>query len=254
MDSTIHSKTPLTDLQSETPFELILEPNEITIPIKTPVEINCRLIGGIPPYQDITWLKNSDDDPVTIFPTSATNRVTICFTTLGTFAIYATAADSADHTSSKQLTIKVTRPILKTSIIPSEVTLDIGDTHCLVMNHVGGSTIEDTGWLPANSGYEIQSKTRTKATIKALAEGTYILSGYLSDTETTAIAHGTITITNTYPWTNYFIVILDKIKKVNSRFFDRLINYLDTYKKEELSDSTKRNSLSDLGSESKRRF
>jgi hypothetical protein len=218
--------------QSDLPFELFLDLNEATIPISTSIDINCHLLGGIAPYSDIIWLKNSDDDPLIITNITSTN-VRISCKAIGTFVVYATATDSADHTSSKQFIIKITHPSLKTSIQPSEITIDIGNTISLAITYTGGAgpKIEDIGWLPnVLGGYEAQTKGRSKIVIKGMTEGTHILSAYVSDSETTSIAHATIVITNDYPWINYFILMIDKIKKVNNDFFDRMSNYLNGFK------------------------
>ena len=195
--------------------------------ISQPVTIDCRITGGLEPYTPVSWFKNVDDDPITITPFIEFNRAVIVSEHIGTYIIYVTVSDAEDTTSSKQFTLEVKDTQLTLNIDPSSLKLDVGDTAKLTLkfNRERFET-DESGWCENSDGYVFETKTHTKAVIKALKEGSYDLSAWASTIDGTIFDHSTITVHDNYPTINYIIGTIEYIKTINNCFYDWVIKNL----------------------------
>lgn len=213
--------------------------NKINIPTNKNITIEYKIAGGEPPYHDIELLKNNDDDPIVILKN--TDTFDISSNQSGNFIIYVIATDSNENICHKQLIVEVTRQPLTALITPDIIHMNINDTACVTLLYFGGNfqKIEETGWLiDKSNGYSMtesisacdgvtnDNTDKISVSIKALKEGTFILSGYVSDSSTTCIANVNIIITNDDPWLNFLVSIITKIKTINDSIFDYAIRFL----------------------------
>jgi hypothetical protein len=225
-------------------LNLLMDTDFMTFVSKS-ISINCKIIGGIPPYSNLNWSKYNDDDPI-IFSNQLCDSIEVSSSVIGTYIIYVTVIDSTNTELSRQIYIEIKDDAsdsnnviiddkyepLTAIIKPDDINLDLGDIIKLTLHiNRNKNEIDESGWISRDNGYIIQTKTNNEVTIKAVNEGAYEIIAYISTSNETIFEHSIITIKNKHPIINYTIHILELIKSVNIYFYEMLIEKISSLKR-----------------------
>ncbi|UCG45298.1 MAG: PKD domain-containing protein, partial [Candidatus Bathyarchaeota archaeon] len=116
-----------------TPLSLTITPTSSVISLGQSVMFSSSVLGGSPPYAYQWYL---DDVAV---PAATSASWTFTPTTIGHYSVYLNVTDSMSITAKSNIASVLVNPLLKASIIPASIVMNVGQTVTFTSSVLGGS-------------------------------------------------------------------------------------------------------------------